>query len=185
MVAGGGGAGEGDVGVAEAAVLLGDAPAGGLQLEAGVGAAAAEEEAPEAAAVDAGAHLRVLPAADHGGVGHVERVPADAVGALAAAAEDAAGDDVDRGQLDPAVGGVDLGDVGLRRVAGRRRRWRGRGRGSGRCTAAPCSRGPWWCGGRVAWRLPGRRSPAPPARWLGLGSPLRLERLLLHIHPKG
>ena len=55
---------------AEAAMGLVDALAAGLQQEGGVGAAAAEEEAPEEGpaavrAVEAGAHLGVLLAADH------------------------------------------------------------------------------------------------------------------------
>lgn len=102
-----------------------DALAGGLEQEGGVGAAAAEEEAPEEGpaavrAVEPGAHLGVLLAADDrssggavAGAGEHGLQRGLRVGALAVAAEEAARDDVHRGELDAAVGGVHLGDVGL------------------------------------------------------------------------
>ena len=68
------GVARGPIWSAEAAVGLPDAPAAGLQQEGGVGAAAAEEEAPEEGPaavrpVEAGAHLGVLLAEDLGGNG--------------------------------------------------------------------------------------------------------------------
>lgn len=120
-------------------MVLVDALAAGVEQEGGVGAAAAEEEAPEegpvpAVAVQGGAHLGVLLCQHHlpAAPGAVATGRGRHVLPVVAASEEAAGDDVHRGELDAAVGGVHLRDVGLRGLARRHRVIAAAGGGRGR-----------------------------------------------------